>query len=251
MGASQLFFGHVEAYTFVTLAILVCILASIRFLRNQTPLYLVYLSAAFAVTIHPLSSMMFPAMLALPFLRNRSLQTIRSTLAAAVPGILYFIAFYVFCRAIGAIEIDIGWNRLAYKPRVFWSFSQVFTAAHLSDVVQNYLLMAPIGICVIVGDRLARRQNQNSDSVRAFLWIMTIAFFVFVLFFNTTLNRLMDWDCLAPAALPAALLAACVHISSNRGPARNYLPGLFALNLSLSCTAAWIAGNYLNNRLPF
>jgi hypothetical protein len=250
MGASQIFFGHVEQYTLVSVAILLCILYAIRFLKGEKPLYLVYLFAAVAVSTHLLASFLLPSIAALPFLQSR--RPIRNGLKAAIPGILYFVLFYLFCRFVrGGAEPHFTLN-FPQAPQPFLRIPEVFTSTHLWNVLQNYLLSAPLGICILaVETSVDKRTAPKPDRIALFLWITALSFLVYVLFFRTVLNRLMDWDVLSPAAVPAALLAAYTHISPHRARGPNRILGLFALLVSLSFTVPWIASNHIYQQLPF
>src|SRR3990170_4869897 len=152
MGASQLFFGHVENYTLVTLLMMMFFREGLEALTTGGSWIPVWLWAAVAVTAHPLASFLIAPLLALPLLRESppTPVTLRRFAFAALPGLAYLGLFYAFCRALGALPLEIGVNRFGEASPVFLGLSEALSARHLWDVAQNYLLTLPAGALVVL-----------------------------------------------------------------------------------------------------
>jgi len=245
MGASQLFFGHVENYTVATLCMLIFTLTGVRFLKDKGPLWGAGLSAAVAVSVHPLAAFLFPTLALLPILKEPGLRwkNIHSSLLAMIPGLVYLVAFHVLCRALGAPELVIGANRYG-GARIFIPFAQVLRAEHLWDVFQGYLLTLPLGIFLF---RL--KLGWVRDRVALFLAVSALSFFVYALFFDARLKRLMDWDLFAPAALPATLWVAYSGAAAGQESNLRKVSAFYVVLFSFSFTIPWILSNHLQHEL--
>jgi hypothetical protein len=243
MGAVQLFFGHVENYTLVTLFMLLFILAGVRYLKGIGPLYLAALLAAIAFAVHPLAVFLLPALISMPFLRQPR-EPWKNIILALLPGIAFLAGFYLFCRLLGAPQISIGLNKFSDDGSVFLPVLQALKYRHVRDVIQNYLLILPLGIWVITADLIRTRPGVPKDPIAWFLFINSLSFLVFALFFNQKLARLMDWDLFAPAALPVTLTLGYLYASMRSDDGAKKETGLYAILLSLAFTIPWILSNY-------
>jgi hypothetical protein len=244
-GASQLFFGHVENYTLVSLAMLLFFREGLAMAADKGSFVRAGLLAALALTTHPLAAFLIVPLLALPFLRPQGAtpRDLARFAVAMLPGTLYLVAFYVSCRALGAPPLEIGMNQYGDAP-MFLGLGDAFTARHLWHVMQNYLLTLPAGAVVVLLQRLAEKRPSERDRVALLLVSAALSFLVFALFFHGTLRRRRDWDLFAPASLPVALLAS--RLLARRLDAGRASLGLaaFLVFFSLAVCGPWIASNY-------
>jgi len=159
-----------------------------------------------------------------------------------VPGIIFLVAFYFFCRWLGAGPIVWGFNRYADNLQVFLTFSQAMHWQHIWAVIQNYILTLPLGI-FLIAPHVLKQSIRQRDRITSFLLVNSISFLFFCLFFNHFWGRMRDWDLFAPAALPVALLAAYARSPSMDGMKKRIV-GIYAVLFSLSFTAPWIFSNH-------
>lgn len=246
-GLSQLFFGHVENYTLVTLAMLLFFREGLAVAEGKGSPARAGLFAAIALTTHPLAGFLVVPLLVLAVLRpagTRPAELARFALAM-LPGTVYLLAFYAFCRAIGAPALELGANRFGETESVFLGLGQAFSPRHLWDVLQNYLLTLPAGVAVVLLQRVRERRREGPDRGALFLASAAVSFLVFALFLHGTLRRRRDWDLFAPASLPLALFAARrFALRLDRGQASRAF-ALFLVLLSLAVAGAWVASNHL------
>ena len=250
MGAVQLFFGHVENYTLVTLFMLLFMLAGVQYLKGAAPLYMAVLLAAVAAAAHPLAIFLLPALMSLPFIRMPR-EPWKNIFQAVLPGLAFLTGFYVICRLLGAPQIVIGLNQFGDDRNVFLPVLQALKYRHVRDVIQNYLLILPLGVWVIAIDLIRTKPGVHRDPIALFLLINSLSFLVFALFFNQKLDRLMDWDLFAPAALPITLTAGYLYVSLRPNDSEKKGIGLYAILFSLAFTVPWVLSNYWANQPLF
>lgn len=245
-GGSQLFFGHVENYTLVTLAMLLFLREGLGVVAGESSFMRAGVAAALAVSVHPLAVFLIAPLVALPLLRPQPVgpRDIVRFMRAMVPGVLYFVAFYAFCRILGAPPIEIGVNRFSGTDRVFLDPASVFRAKHLWDVAQNYLLVLPAGAVVVLLQRLGEKPSAGRDRTALLLGIAALSFLVYALFLHGTLRRRRDWDLFAPAAVPVSLLATRFLARRLDGGRASLGLGVFLVLFSLAVCGPWIASNY-------
>jgi hypothetical protein len=247
MGAVQLFFGHVENYTLVTLTMLLFMLASVRYLEGVGPLFVAGLLAAIAVAVHPLAVFLLPALMSLPFIRTPR-EPWKNIFLAVLPGFAFLAGFYVICRLLGAPQIVIGFNQYGDDRSVFLPVLQALEYRHVRDVIQGLLLILPLGVWVIGLDLVRTRPGVHRDPIALFLFINSLSFLAYALFFNQKLDRLMDWDLFAPAALPVALTVGYLYASLRPDGSAKRRIGLYAILFSLAFTVPWVLSNYSANQ---
>ena len=245
-GASQLFFGHVENYTLVTLAMLLFFREGLAVTAGEGSFVRAGLLAALAVTTHPLAVFLIAPLVALPFLRPQPVtpRDIARFAAAMLPGILYFLVFYALCRILGAPPLEVGVNSFGGAGRVFMDPARVFGAKHLWDVMQNYLLTLPAGAVVVLLQRFREKPAEGRDRTALLLAIAALSFLILALFLHGTLRRRRDWDLFAPASLPVSLLAARLLARWLDGRRASLGLGVFLVLFSLAVCGPWIASNY-------
>jgi hypothetical protein len=246
-GLSQLFFGHVENYTLVTLAMLLFFREGLAVAEGGGSLARAGLLAALALSTHPLAGFLIAPLVALPLLRpqgTRPRELLRFA-AAMVPGTLYLLAFYAFCRWLGAPALELGGNRFGETQGVFLGIGEALDARHAWDVLQNYLLALPAGALVVLLQRAAERYRGARDRSALLLACGALSFLVFACFLRGTLRRRRDWDLFGTAALPAALLASRWFARRLDGGRSSVAFAVFLVLFSLAVCGAWVASNHL------
>jgi len=222
MGAVQLFFGHVENYTLVTMLMLLFILTGVQYLKGLGSLY---------VAAHPLAVFLLPALISLSFLRTPR-EPWKNIFLAVLPGIVFLVSFYIVCRLLGAPQIVLGFNQFGDDTSVFLPIRQALEYRHVRDVIQNFLLILPLGIWGIALDLIRMKPAVRRDPIALFLLINSLSFLAYAFFFNQKLHRLMDWDLFAPAALPITLALGYLYVSLRPDDSTKKGIGLYAILFS-------------------
>jgi hypothetical protein len=245
MGASQLWFGHVEHYTRVTMLMLATILAAVRYLQTGRGAWLVFLVAALSITTHPLSIGILSGLCLLPVLGPHGLRGRAGFWAMSLaPAAAYVFGLVLLSRALGA-------GRFQHNPwgMRFLLLPSELTFIHVWNVLQTWLLTAPLGVA-LVGLDVLRVRRWWKDPVFAVLLAMVAAFVPFTLLFNHGMARLREWSVFAPAALPLAVLVAYAHVRVAESGRPAVLRSVAAVALSASFAVPWIASNHLLPKRP-
>ncbi|GEM_PF-2658061 len=211
VGTVELFCGYAEHYAPLTVGVLAFLYAAWRYLDGQGSLMGPALVWGGAFALHFSAAALFPSLIFLYFIEwRRSLARAGFWWKAAAPPALVLFAL-----------LFVGW-RLDLDPRSFGTAPHVvplwgtdpflrphalLSGVHLTDVLNEHLLVAPMGLVLIgaalltVRDRIARNPH--------FLLLGSAAFFYVALtvFFNPELGAFRDWDALSPVAVPVALLS--------------------------------------------
>lgn len=245
-GATQLFFGHVENYTLVTLAMLLFFREGLAIAAGQGSFVPAGFLAALALSIHPLAGFLIVPLLVLPFVRPErpTARELARFALAMLPGTAYLLLFYGFCRALGAPPLELGANRFGETEGVFLGLAEAFGARHLWDVAQNYLLTLPAGAVVVLLRRPMRDRTAERDRSALLLASAALSFLVFALFLHGTLHRRRDWDLFSTASLPLSLLATRLLARRVDAGRTSLGLGVFLVLLSLAVSGPWIASNY-------
>lgn len=245
MGASQLFFGHVENYTLVYLGILVFCWLALESLHGRVALWAPLAVAAVSLTTHGLAVFLLPAVV---YLWLRAPAATGARWLAPLPGTLYLVVFYLFARWLGAGPLPIGVNSFADNETLLLSPAVALSAAHLSGVAQGMLRTGSLGTWLLVVFVLRPGAWTRLDVAGRLLWVNAVSFVAFAVFLNGTLERSRDWDLFAAGALPLvlALSSSALREMGGAGSPTFRLATTLALALSGSAVVPWI----LSNRFP-
>jgi hypothetical protein len=221
LGTMQLFFGYVENYTFMTLGVLVYLWLALRAVRGE--IGLAWPASALALThaFHPSTLVLAPSLLYVAWLTARSKgQPARTLLALVVPYALTLAGLLALMTTGGhglsallGADFPGGGDRRWFVPlcqaTTRWERYTMFSLAHLVDVVNQQLLVAPmIWPALGLGLAVARRRWPGRDPALRVLALAAGFYLLLALTWNPDYGGQRDWDLFAPAAVPAALLLA-------------------------------------------
>lgn len=207
-GALQLFCGYVEHYTLMALSLMGALLFLVRW-QGHRKLQLLGAAASWLVafTFHPLASFMAPALaLAAGFQLwqwRRPLWFRLMALGLLGATGLVAIAYWTLSHtATHSLLIDP-------KPGSVPGYT-FFSGAHLKDVANEYLLLAPLHGPLLLGFLWhQRRQLDWRDPILVCLGCCFLAAWGTALLIDPLLGSL-DWDLLSVYAFPLAALTAYV-----------------------------------------
>ena len=251
-GYMQLFFGYVENYAFLFPFMLLYLLLGIRAIEGRAALWAPAALLGVLMALHITMMTLAPSLLALAVFKVRTDRTSgsatrgRSAVNAALAILLAGIFFF---GALLLIQFDL----VAYlqKRQGFYILNlfaepgpkqhyRLFSVGKLSDFVNQYVLVAPSFLMVLL---LCRSRGRPHGSDRQFVLVAALFPVLFTVVANPELGAFRDWDVFAFAALPLTLWAAITAVRDIRSrlDSRN--------TIALICSAAalhtlfWIGTN--------
>ncbi len=265
-GAMQLFFGYVENYTIVSLALLITLFLGWQALRGEIWAVWPVLGLAMTNAFHPSTVFLWPGIWLLSWLCWKRgygslisilLQTVLpplliggSVLALMESGGHGLSAFLGVDRPGGGDGI---WFVPLFATTTKWQHYTMFSAAHILDWSNIHLLISPFGIPLIVMTlvtiwwfRLTVFDTQVDKDYAYFLGLTGGMYILLTWLWNPDYGGRKDWDLFAPSAFVYTLLAGylLVHTLSNRQNLKE--GGLFVVAVSLLHAAAWVFANTHN-----
>jgi tetratricopeptide (TPR) repeat protein len=251
MGASQLFFGYVESYTLVYVAIILYVLFCLGYIRNKFGLAFPILSFFLAFSLHPLALTLLPSLLYLIFTRRsqkneperKNRELLKFSLAAGVILVTAVVLFLLQSYNPERKGLDYF---LIFPLGKGESFYSVFSFSHLLDIVNHQLLVSPVGILICLVSVLVffRKINYKDRSFR-FLLVLSICSLAYAFLMDPKLGYPRDWDLFAFTGLGYTLLGLYLFLKywrEIRSGDLRYVT-LTLLFASLVSTVPWIYVN--------
>lgn len=240
-GSVQLFFGYVEHYSYVSLAVLGYILSSLKWMEKGgkivIPVFLFLLSTAF----HFSGFLLLPSLVYLLFLAGPRRITAKKFLVLGGGALLalVLISIYVYTSKPLLIRIFV----LPFEGKFTGGYTS-FSWAHLLDILNELLLISPAGVILILATLLAASEKADLRSPRIFFLLLVAGFgFVFHFTFDPLLGAARDWDMFAITSPGYTILGICLFLKL--GPK---VEPLKYASLVLICTSVfsflpWVALN--------
>ncbi len=247
LGSSQLWFGHIENYSFVTATSFAASALAIGYLAGQTPLWLVGLATGFAVSFHPQAAFGAPALLFVLKRRQWPRQVITLFLSGLAGPLL----------TIGALRLaGVPWpdltNGYAGNHQLFFTLTQALAPAQLGQAWNNLWLVAPLApLWLMAGGWGVTKPSMRQDACFRYLTAVALGFLVYHFTFRNELPRHQDWDLFAIVGPSVTLWGLYVWL---RLLALDVAEGLRCdltaltttlLAFAVLLTAAWIGVNHV------
>ena len=225
LGSVQLFFGYVESYTILQVMLLAYIWFSARCLAGKNSIYPALLTLVISIGLHITSLMYVPSFIYL-LARRRTFQApsgseatfsagkqkgrsggkteLKKTLSnafvfAALIVAVFFIVFWVYFSAVRLEKSGKGMFFVPLRGTATYPFS-MFSLAHLSEYINQLLLLSPLGISFIffflflgIRHKSFRTGGKLEDMMINFLYLSSLAGLVYLFVINFTLGS-ADWD---------------------------------------------------------
>ena len=218
-GYLQLFFGYVETYPFLFPTILFFLLTGSLVLKRKLPLWVPSAILGILIPLHFMMAALVPSLLILAVLRigierksaplcfswKRTCFRAMASLVV-VPGLALVIFYFIDYEPLNYLNKSPAFHLLS--PFAVLDFSNhypLFSFAHLRDVLNQYLLVAPAALITL---GLVRRHVLFSDPDRKFLLTASLFPILFTLITNPVVGAFRDWDAFAYPAVPFTLWAA-------------------------------------------
>jgi len=244
-GALQLYFGYVENYTFLALALAAYALASLRAMEGRAPLLLPAALLVFALALHLSAAVVAPSFLVVA---ARALRAPGRRLAALRDLALAAVLFAATHFALARLHPGYDWTAmlLALGRRTTDSTTSYgFHRFTFAQFMNQQVLIGPLGLFLLAPAAVAAlvsRQWRDGRSVylAAFFPGYVAASFIAG---DSNLGVARNWDLLAPAGFVFTLAALGFALRADwEASARRRW--LFVLALAtLFHTVPWIALN--------
>lgn len=214
LGGSQLFFGYVESYSLMYVAVLVYLFFSLNFLEGKMSLIWTTLSLGLALCLHLSAFYLLPSLAYLYWLKNREEIGRNKT-------ILNFWTIFSFFLLISGLAMGIfilrqlttgTWGINLYP--MFLSVKKIgndpytlFSSSHLIDFINELQLLSPVGFAIwsVILFVLVRQIKWKNRNV-IFLGMVSLFALVYTFVANPKLACARDWDMFAPVGLGYTLL---------------------------------------------
>ncbi len=243
MGSIQVFFGYVEHYTFLYLCVFGFLLLSLAYLEGRTKLVFPILAFILAFLFHVSALHLLPSVFFLLLVTNKrsKSQRKRRTLVAILAVLLTVIMF-------------LGYKRYSWSvPPLFVPFIQgrytgpnytLFSLSHLSDVLNQQLLVSPVGLILILTFLFCGRAKTFSMSATArFLAIVALSQLFFNFLIDPGLGASRDWDIFSAVGLGYTILGLYLLLEPFKDKIKLEYLAMLLVVTSLHSTVPWIALN--------
>ena len=228
-GSVALFFGYIEYYTWPVSLVLWSLAFSIGYLKHQNRLWLAFLTAIIAVGFHFFALPVLALTVIVWWISPDEHGTAVRRFSFLIAN-LTLIILSVVSAAIYQLS-DLQGTVLAVWPEAghsYWALS----LSHLLDMLNEILLVAPLGLLALVLTAFVRRRSEKIDYAGNSLLSVSLFLFLLTFWINPELGAARDWDLLSFFGLPFSMWGAYALLK--RLPERVETPGLLVQVLVLS-----------------
>jgi len=245
-GFIQIFFGYVENYALLVLAMSYYVWCALSYLNGRGPLLCVMLSCLIAMCVHLSAALLLPslAFVVVVGFRQRGERGFWGEVLAA--GLVAATVLTFLSRLGGGY--DLPKTLLAIIGRIATPDSDapgyIGSGAHALDMFNEQLLIGPLGLALLAAGLMGLRWSRGSQTVRLFL--MTLAgscVVVTLLAGDSNLGYARNWDLLAPTGFVFALAGLFLLLEQIRTARFRHLALAAAVAISLFHPAPWIGVN--------
>lgn len=251
MGANQLFFGYVESYTLVYVAIIAYILVCLGYLANKNGLVLPVTLFFVALALHLSALTLLPSLLYLISLnepkraetQDKRPKSFKALLSIGV--VLSVGAGLFILQSYNPDKKGLAYF-LIYPLGSGETFYSLFSPSHLLDLVNHQLLISPVGVLILLAPLLAFSKSiKLKDRTVGFLLILSVCTLAYAFLIDPKLGYPRDWDLFAFSGLGYTVLGLYVFLKYWRETKADDLRyvTLSLLVVSLISTVPWI---YIN-----
>ncbi|MDP3024277.1 MAG: tetratricopeptide repeat protein [candidate division Zixibacteria bacterium] len=246
-GATELFLGYAENYTLVYISIFAYLYFSIKYLQGKSNLILPIVLCALSTGFHFSSGYLFPSLLFLLALKRKKEEFVFSK-KKALPYLLVLVfllvlsVFYIWSINPVLSEIFIP----LLKGRVYAPDYTLFSVPHLLDIINQHLLLSPVGIILLVSLVIAFKDRLRcKNPIISFLTIVFLAQISYHFIIDPKLGAGRDWDLMSNLALGYILLGAYAFITFVQS--RRYSALVLILS-TFFCITPWFILNKSTNQ---
>jgi len=257
MGANQLFFGYVESYALMYVAVVAFFFFSWLYLQKKCSLWLPTFVFLLVTSLHLAGLTLLPSLIYLYLVKMRKkVGESKSILKLRRPGLLVFLFFLIggglwILKRIAPPSASLDSILLFPLGSLDKSLYSLFSFSHVADVFNHQLLISPVGVVILFIPIFffSKRINLKSNIV-IFLLLVSIPQLIFALLLNPQLGYPRDWDLFAFTSSGYTILGVYLLVQLFR---KLQLERVRYVTLALVCTAListlpWIYVNATQDR---
>ncbi len=243
MGSTQLFFGYVEHYSFLFVFVFGFLFLSSAYLEGRTRLIFPILAFISAFLFHISALCLLPSLFFLFLLTNQKSRFRRgkNILLGILAVFLVVIIFWAYKR--------YSWS----VPPLFVPFIQgrytgpdytLFSLPHLLDLLNQQLLVAPVGLILILGVLICSKGKALfRDRISQLLLIVALSQLFSNFVVDPGLGASRDWDMFSAMSLGYVLLGLYFLLRLLKDKIKFEYLAVILVVTSLHSTIPWIALN--------
>jgi len=215
LGSMQLYFGYIESYPMVSVAVLAYLWLGLRHARGAGSPLLPALALAVTIAFHLSCVYLVPSFLLLAWREPKPLpwRVGLALLPVAVAAALLLLLGYGPSRWAGAFHIAAGGMGASQEPAAMARPYGVISPDHAIDVLNALLLVLPIPLLLLLAGAVsgAPRENDRPPSTM-FLAFAAIPGLLLAAGLVLPVAPAQDWDLSAILLLPLAVLGTEVGL---------------------------------------
>jgi hypothetical protein len=252
-GGIQLFFGYVESYSFLYASIMAYLFFCVRYLKGQCSFAgpcIVYLISS---SLHVSGFFLLPSLIYLFMLKNKKnikqSQTGFDALGLAFLFITLFLSiteiWLLRSMALSNEKVPLTHYLIAPLGRTEVPYT-LFSVSHLLDILNEQLLIFPLGVAVWAAVLLFwRRGAVKTDKMSRFFASVALSFSAFAVLVDPKLGYARDWDLFAATGIGFTVWGAylLVRLFKSEGLKNlNYAFSVLVIS-GLLCVIPWVLVN--------
>jgi tetratricopeptide (TPR) repeat protein len=246
MGSIQFFFGYIESYSLVYVGIMVYFLLSFLYFRGRCGFFFPCLALLFSISLHLSAVYLLPSLIYLHLVnsqKERMQFSFTKILNVAFILLLVGASFVILInKNPNPTNVSSYLIPLAGKENDPYS---LFSGAHLVDMINEQLLLSPVGIVLWVVVIFFVGKINFKDKMFTFFIIVTLFSFLIAFLMDPKLGYARDWDLFSSTGLGYTLLGIYLLFSyfrESKIKKLNYI--ILALaSTALFSTLPWIYVN--------
>ncbi len=220
LGSVQLFFGYVESYSILQVALLAYVFFAARYLSGKNSILPVLVVFMISVALHITSLIYIPSFVYL-LLKGRKDQPAKEKglgktisnafLVAALVVAAFLVISWVIVVATGLEKTGKGIIILPLLGTETYAFG-MFSPAHILEFANQLLLLTPVGISLLLFLVYFKfKHKEFKNRLVNFLMLAVFCAMVYLFAFNFTLGS-ADWDLRSSPAVFFALLGVLTFL---------------------------------------
>ena len=235
-GYIQLFFGYVETYPLLLVAMAYYVGCVLSYLEGRGTLLAVLLSCTAALSIHLSAAALLPSFLYVVIVAIRRRHE-RAPWGDLLAGLVATVLLLTVLSNVGH-GFDLPKTLLATIGRIASGESDAphyaTSGAHVLDMANEQILIGPLGLVLVALGLVGHRAARGPHAIRWFMWVLVIPYLVVVA---------RNWDLLAPTGFVFTVAGLYFLLERIQEPRVRSLALVIVVAVSLFHTAPWIALN--------
>lgn len=248
MGSILLFLGYAEHYSLTCSSILAYFYFALRYVKKGGNILPVTLAFIISGLLHLLALSLFPSLL---FLYSLSSDVKTGELHISKKRAFLFLAFTLFILVGGCVYV-LEYGKLSSLSNITVSLTgrssrpyyTLFSTSHLLDVVNEQLLVSPIGFILLFSlIMFYSNKIEFKDKVFQFLSVVILFQLAFHFLVNPNLGAIRDWDLFSFTALGYTMLGIYLFLKLVQNKHQIRYVGTVLVFTSLLSTLPWVMLN--------